>query len=164
MVRSPLAPSLEFTPVEPALATSRRLASILGLFPLVVAAAIASVLVPAGWVWIPQLALVVLVVFAIWQQWRLGRWVRNHGYTLTEHELLVCTGLMFRSIDVVPFGRIQTMDLDAGPIDRRYHLTTLTVHTASAGNDAAISGLSRDAAVELRARLAALNSEQMEGV
>jgi hypothetical protein len=49
-------------------------------------------------------------------------------------QLRVVRGYMFYSDTIVPFGRIQHIDVDQGPIDRRYGLSKLTVHTAGHHN------------------------------
>jgi hypothetical protein len=55
---------------------------------------------------------------------------RAWGYRLDEDELFIRAGLMVRYRTVVPFSRVQHIDVSQGPIERRYRLGRLTLHTA----------------------------------
>lgn len=73
------------------------------------------------------------------------------GYVMGEDRLRVVRGLLFRSDSVVPFGRIQHIDLDQGPLERLYGLSTLTVHTAGTHNASVrLPGLLNEDAVAMR--------------
>ena len=50
-------------------------------------------------------------------------------------------GLLFRQVTVVPYGRMQFIDVSAGPVDRLFGLATVQMHTAAAASDARIPGL-----------------------
>ena len=63
-----------------------------------------------------------------------------------------------------PYGRLQFVDVKAGPIDRAFGLVSVQLHTASATSDAAIPGLSPDVAAELRDRLAAKGEQRSAGL
>ena len=56
------------------------------------------------------------------------------GYSLAEERLRVVRGVFFRADTVVPFGRVQHIDVGQGPLERAYGLATLTVHTAGTHN------------------------------
>ena len=56
-------------------------------------------------------------------------------------DLIVRRGLLFRQVSVVPYGRMQFIDVSAGPIDRLFGLATVQLHTAAAATDARIPGL-----------------------
>jgi membrane protein YdbS with pleckstrin-like domain len=45
-----------------------------------------------------------------------------------DDRLRVVRGLIFRSDTVVPFGRVQHIDVHQGPIERAYGLGTLVLH------------------------------------
>lgn len=55
---------------------------------------------------------------------------RAWGYGLGEEELFIRAGLLTRWRTVVPFSRVQHIDVSQGPIERRYALGKLTLHTA----------------------------------
>lgn len=61
---------------------------------------------------------------------------RHHarGFALGADRLRVVRGLLFRSDTVVPFGRVQHIDVDQGPLERFFGLATLTLHTAGNHN------------------------------
>jgi hypothetical protein len=92
------------------------------------------------------------------------RRVRSWAYREREDDLLVRRGLLFRRLSVVPYGRMQFVDVTAGPVERRFGLVTVQLHTAAAASDARIPGLSEDAGARLRDRLAALGEARASGL
>jgi len=97
--------------------------------------------------------------------WRLiGRNYDSWGYAEREDDLLVTHGWMFRRLVVVPYGRMQFVDVTAGPVERRFGLATLQLHTAAAATDATIPGLPPEEAARLRDRLAALGEARSAGL
>jgi len=71
---------------------------------------------------------------------------------------------MFSRLSVVPYGRMQFIDVTAGPFERSFGLATVRMHTAAAASDARIPGLARDEAARLRDRLAELGEAQAAGI
>lgn len=57
------------------------------------------------------------------------RW-RAWGYREEADELHVRHGLFTRVRTVVPFGRVQHIDIAHGPVERQFGLATLILHTA----------------------------------
>lgn len=94
----------------------------------------------------------------------LMRRYRSWGYHEREADLLVRRGVMFRRLTVVPYGRMQLVDVTAGAIERIYGLQTVHLHTAAAATDARIPGLVPIEATRLRDRLAALGEAQAAGI
>lgn len=94
----------------------------------------------------------------------VGRNYESWGYAERGEDLLVTHGVMFRRLVVVPYGRMQLVDVAAGPIERKFGISTLKLHTASAGTDARIRGLTASEATRLRDRLAALGESQSAGL
>jgi membrane protein YdbS with pleckstrin-like domain len=86
------------------------------------------------------------------------------GYLEREDDLLVRRGVLVRRTSVVPYGRMQYVDVTAGPLARRFGLAMVTLHTAAAATDASIPGLRADEAARLRDRLAALGEARQAGV
>src|SRR5699024_5463731 len=86
------------------------------------------------------------------------------GWQETDDELLITKGRLWHRFTVVPYGRIQFVDVSSGPIARMYGLKTVKLHTASAGTDATIKGLEADTADTLRARLPDKARERMSGL
>jgi membrane protein YdbS with pleckstrin-like domain len=91
------------------------------------------------------------------------RWLA-WGYAEREDDLLVRRGVLIRRTSVVPYGRMQYVDVTAGPLDRRLGLARVTLHTAAAASDASIPGLPITEATRLRDRLAALGEARAAGV
>ena len=92
------------------------------------------------------------------------RRVRAWSYAERDDDLLVRRGVLFSRLSVVPYGRMQFIDVTAGPIERSFGLATVRLHTAAAASDARIPGLSRDEAGRLRDRLAELGEAQAAGL
>ena len=79
--------------------------------------------------------LVPILLVALWLVVRAPlRRYHARGYQLGPDRLRVVRGLMFHSDTVVPFGRVQHIDVHQGPIERGYGLATLVLHTAGTHN------------------------------
>jgi uncharacterized protein len=119
------------TPLDPAFKTTTRIASAIGLLPFVIGAGVleSAQFLPPGSFIIPVLLLYVWIAFVL-----PGRKYAHWGYAMGTDRLRIVRGYMFYRDTVVPFGRIQHIDVDQGPIDRRYELAKLTVHTAGNHN------------------------------
>jgi uncharacterized protein len=86
------------------------------------------------------------------------------AYQEREEDLVVARGVMFRRQSVVPYGRMQFVDVTAGPVERIFKLSTVKLHTAASGSDARIPGLEQGEAARLRDRLAALGEAKAAGL
>ena len=130
--------------------------------PAVAVAALVA-LVGNGSSWALGLAGGVLVLGAI--LWGVvGRRYESWGYAEREDDLLVRRGVLFARLSVVPYGRMQFIDVTAGPLERAFGLATVRLHTAAAATDARIPGLESDEAARLRDRLAELGEAQAAGL
>jgi len=94
----------------------------------------------------------------------VGRRYRSWGYAEREDDLLVRRGVMFARLSVVPYGRMQFIDVTAGPLERAFGLATVRLHTAAAATDARIPGLEREEAARLRDSLTELGEAQAAGL
>lgn len=73
------------------------------------------------------------------------------GYQISADRLRVVRGLLFRSDTVVPFSRVQHIDVEQGPLERFFGIATLTLHTAGNHNaSVALPGLGEPLAREMR--------------
>jgi hypothetical protein len=80
-----------------------------------------------------------------------GRRYRAWGYAAGEDELTVKHGLMIRKVTIVPFGRVQHIDVAQGPIQRTLGLATLVLNTAGTkGAAVRLPGLLHPRAEEMR--------------
>ena len=105
------------------------------------------------------LALVGLVRIAF-----LRRSIRAWGYAERDDDLLVRHGRLVHRLSIVPYGRMQFVDVTAGPVERALGLATVQLHTAAAATDAKIPGLVPAEAARLRDRLTALGEARAEGL
>ncbi|SEG27998.1 hypothetical protein SAMN04489712_104204 [Thermomonospora echinospora] len=79
---------------------------------------------------------------------------RSLGYAERPDDLVVTSGVFVRRLVVVPYGRMQFVDVTAGLLERWMGVATVRLHTAAAATDARIPGLPADEAARLRDRLA----------
>ncbi|HVE62759.1 MAG TPA: PH domain-containing protein [Mycobacteriales bacterium] len=115
----------------------------------------------------PAAAVAVLLVSAVLGAllWTLqGRRHRAWSYTERESDLMLRRGVLVRRTTIVPYGRMQFVDVAQGPLDRRYRIASVVLHTAAATTDAVIPGLPEDEAERLRDRLAELGKARAAGL
>lgn len=154
-------PGVTWSQVSPRLATARRVVLLVLLAPALLSVLGTAVFTRSAW---PLLALLPWAALGAWIWWVVGRQVRAWGYAESEDDLLIRKGVLFRSMVVVPYGRMQYVDVEAGPLDRRLGIATVQLHTASAGTDAAIPGLPPQEAARLRDRLARRGEARLAGL
>jgi len=92
------------------------------------------------------------------------RRVRAWAYCERAEDLLVRRGVLITRLSVVPYGRMQFVDVVAGPIARSFGLATVRMHTAAAASDARIPGLEQAEADRLRDQLSALGEAKAAGL
>ncbi|MER7761268.1 PH domain-containing protein [Streptomyces sp. NPDC097619] len=111
----------------------------------------------ALWALLPLAALVWGWVLAErnWRSWR---------YAERADDLLISRGVLWREQTVVPYGRMQLVEVTSGPLERRYGLASLQLHTAAAASDARIPGLLPAEAERLRDRLTELGEARSAGL
>ncbi len=110
------------------------------------------------------IAMAVTVVLLVWAWLSIGRNFRSWGYTERVDDLLVVHGAMFKKLVVVPYGRMQLVDVTAGPLARVFKIVTVKLHTAAATTDAEVRGLDPGDAASLRDRLTALGEAHAAGL
>ncbi|HEY0119145.1 MAG TPA: PH domain-containing protein [Cellulomonas sp.] len=157
----PFALDLTWTPVSPRLAGARLTVAAFWLVPLLVAVVLLAALTGVAWLWALP---VVVVLVMVWLLWLVPRQVRAQQYAERDDDLLIRRGIMFRSLVVVPYGRMQFVDVKAGPIDRGFGIAGVQLHTASPASDAAIAGLPPAEASRLRERLASRGEARLAGL
>lgn len=92
------------------------------------------------------------------------RRVRSIGYQLRDDDLLFRRGLMFQRFVSVPYGRMQLVDINRGPLDRAVGLSQVKFVTAAAATGVTIPGLVAADAEELRDQLVALAESRRAGL
>lgn len=81
---------------------------------------------------------------------------RHLSYRLSDQGIQIRRGVLWREVITVPRNRIQHTDVSQGPLERRFGLATLLVHTA--GTEfarVALSGLENGRALAIRDHLMA---------
>jgi membrane protein YdbS with pleckstrin-like domain len=150
--------------LDPRAKTLWRITGALGTLPLLAGAAFGSwVLLRMAEVSLlvgvlPVVAVMVYLVISVgvapglrWRRWR---------YEIREDEVDLQRGIVWISRTLVPLARIQHVDTQSGPLQRRFGLATVVFYTAAGANE--IPDLSAPVAAEVRDRIAELTREQDE--
>jgi membrane protein YdbS with pleckstrin-like domain len=148
--------------VSPKLATVRRIGLLVFWVPVSTAVVVLLALTAPLWTAVAVAAVAAALLAWVWVV--VGRTVRSWGYAERADDLLVTRGLLRRQLVVVPYGRMQFVDVNAGPLDRHFGLATVQLHTAAAATDATIPGLVPAEAARLRDRLAARGEATAAGI
>ncbi len=155
-------PGVTWTRVSPQLAVVRR--GVLGAVMVVVVTAWLVVsLIELPW-WLALVGLAVLLLLGGWWWWLIGRVVARWGYAERDEDLYIVHGAWWRRLVVVPYGRMQYADVQAGPLDRMVGLASVQMHTASPVTRARIPGLPAEEAARLRDRLTELGETEAAGL
>ncbi|VAW44116.1 hypothetical protein MNBD_GAMMA02-765 [hydrothermal vent metagenome] len=101
-----------------------------------------------------------LLLFGLFY-WYSVHWFKAYKYKLTEAGLKIHKGVFWRQQNMVPRNRVQHVDITTGPLERRYDLSKLVVHTAGTRNATiTLPGLLHEDAADMRQEL--INSNQTE--
>ncbi len=140
------------TPLHPPHKTLVRISMAIRALILVFAASVGEYFLQteagfdAGYVFTPALFLAFLLVFVV-----PHRIYRRWGYDMGSEQLRILRGFLWRTDTIVPFNRIQHIDVAQGPLQRMLGLSTLIVHTAGTHNSiVALPGLATADAEEMR--------------
>ncbi len=132
-----------------------------GFLLVVIAAAVAMVLVELWW---GVAVFAALGIIAIVNLVLTPRRVRSIGYHLRADDLLFRRGIMWQRIVAVPYGRMQLVDINRGPIARGLGLSELKFVTAAASAGVTIPGLPEVEAEELRDHLVSVAESRRAGL
>ncbi|MCY7338740.1 MAG: PH domain-containing protein [Sphingomonas bacterium] len=119
--------------------------------PLAIAATVADYMLLSstpiyGMATIVAAALALLVIAIVPQ-----RRYRRLRYRLTDRLLQSLHGWTFHTDTIVPFVRVQHLDVTRGPLDKLFGTASLVVHTAGTHNSiVTVDGLAPDRAAEIR--------------
>lgn len=156
-------PAYDWKRLSPNFRILRRLTTLIAV-PLVFVVPAILVWALTGLWWV---AVILLVVGGLIAGVRLGlveRTWRSWGYVEREDDLYITHGVLFRTLVVVPYGRMQLVEVASGPLERSFGLATVTLKTASAETNASIPGLAPDEATRLRDRLTELGEAHASGL
>ena len=144
------------TKVDPAYKTALRISVGLTCLPIIIGAGVLEFALSQSeeFTWpLPFGVIIGVVVFlALAVIIRLpGRRWQARGYNMSSDRLRVVRGILWRSDTVVPFGRVQHIDVDQGPIERVLDIATMTLHTAGNHNASVkLPGLKHEIARDMR--------------
>ena len=151
---------LPWQPVSPALRTVRLVTLAVVVLPVVLVGAVVATFVEP-WAWLGVLGVLLL---AAWAGWVIHRQVSAISWVELDEEIVIRKGRLFRSLVSVPYGRLQYVDIQSGPLARAFGIASCEIHTASPESGGSLPGLPTAEAEALRARLAARGEAQRAGL
>ena len=134
---------------------------VIGTIVALVATSVPAFISTVPWLWaLPgSLAIILIITLAF-----TPRRVRAIGYQLRDDDLVFRRGIMFQRIVSVPYGRMQLVDVNRGPLARAFGLSELKFVTAVAATGVTIPGLPELEAEELRDTLVTLAESRRAGL
>ena len=85
------------------------------------------------------------------------------AYGIRKRDIIFKSGLVFRKIVIVPFNRVQHVELKSGPLDRYFGLSSLKIYTAGGSqSDLDIPGLALDKAQQMKEMIIKMTSKDEE--
>lgn len=106
---------------------------------------------------------VIVVAFVVRMAF-VPRRVHAIGYVLREDDLVFRRGILFSRLVAVPYGRMQLVDVNRGPVARLLGLAELRLVTAAASTGVTVPGLTEVDAATLRDTLVARAEERRVGL
>ncbi len=95
---------------------------------------------------IPGIVIIFLLIF-----WLMRKSFLWKAYAIREKDIIYRSGWLIRRISVCPFNRVQHCSVNAGPIERKLGLSSLSIYAAGTeGADFKIPGLKEETALSLR--------------
>ncbi|MDQ6753589.1 MAG: PH domain-containing protein [Actinomycetota bacterium] len=169
-MREPIDPAgLDFRRVSPKLISVRLIERGIGALIAVIVASLPLALKVLGpWAdfpgWLAWTLAVVVLLAMVWRLLLIPRQVRAIGFAERDDDLLIRGGIFFQRVMVVPYGRMQYVDVSVGPVERAFGLASVKMHTASASTNAVLEGLPAQEAARLREQLSALGEAKLAGL
>lgn len=114
--------------------------------------------------WSLWILLAVAVVWIGWRMTRAPRVFRRWGFAERDEDVYVTSGLWTRTLQCVPYGRMQLVEVSSGPIEQRFGLANVQMITSSTEGTVTIPGLAAADAAALRDRLIARGEQQQAGI
>ena len=151
---------LPWRPVSPMLTRVRLITAAAVVLPLLLVTLALGVFV-SRWVLLGTLA---VLLVGLWAAWLISRQVSAISWVELDEEIVIRKGRMFRSLVSVPYGRLQYVDIQSGPLARAFGIASCEIHTASPESGGSLPGLPVAEAEALRSRLAARGEAQRAGL
>lgn len=139
-------------PVDPAFRHVLRISALFNMLPVAIGATLLDMFLvrevggPYGLLSVLAWLFALFAIIAFPAR-RAQRW----GFKIGEGQLRVARGWLFRTDTIVPFVRVQHIDVGQGPIERWFGLSHLVVHTSGTHNSTVtLPGLRADLAAAMR--------------
>lgn len=116
------------------------------------------------WLWLAVALPALVLVEAVVRLVLVPRAARARGYAERADDLLVRRGIVFHTLTVVPYGRLQYVEVSSTPWGRLFGLSRVELHTASASTDAVLEGVAHDEAVRLREEISRRGRDRLAGL
>ncbi len=101
--------------------------------------------------WKVLVFLVVPVILFFWGNMALKKIYSSKKYMLRQKDITYRSGWLWHSVTSVPYNRIQHVEIEQGPIEKIYGLSTMEVYTAGKStSDLSIPGLNGETAEKLK--------------
>lgn len=156
-------PAYEWKRLAPNYLWLRRLGDAVGWLVLFTIPAVLVLVLTDLW-WVSALlwlaAAIIIGLRYVFLRRSCGSW----GYVERDDDLYITHGIWFRSLTAVPYGRMQLVEVESGPLERMFGLASVTLKTASPGTDARIPGLEPTEAARLRDQLTELGEAHASGL
>lgn len=154
-------PATDWQRVSPKYVVVDVVGSIIGAVVVLGGASIAAWFIGTQWAWAATISLGIIFLLTIAFT---PRRVRAIGYALRDDDLLFRRGLLFQRFVSIPYGRMQLVDINRGPLARAMGLSELKFVTAAAASGVTIPGLPEQVAEELRDTLVTLAESRRAGL
>jgi uncharacterized protein len=141
----------------------RRVTTLL-FVPILFSIPAVAVGVLTGLWWISAILWGIAVAIVIFRMSLIDRNWRAWGYVEREDDLYITHGVLVKILLAVPYGRMQLVEVQSGPLERAFGLATVSLKTASPETGATIPGLPPAEAARLRDRLTTLGEAQASGL
>lgn len=134
---------------------------LIGIVVIVAAAVVLWFLLSQPWVWFAAGGLLLLSLLSLAL---LPRRLRSIAFQVRDDDLVFRKGILWQRIVAVPYGRMQLIDINTGPVDRLVGIAQLKLVTAAAATGVTIPGLSQQVAERLRDQLVELAESRRTGL
>lgn len=100
------------------------------------------------WSWLLPTIYLSALIFTLFLVHKRYRMI---GYALRERDIIFKSGIFWQKQTVLPFNRVQHVEIEEGPVERSFHLATLKIFTAGGeSSDLSIPGLPRERATQMK--------------
>lgn len=151
----------EWQRVSPKAVTIELLMAAIEFVVIAAGAVVGALLTEHWWPWLVGGALTVILILTTAF---VPRRIRAIGYLLREDDLLFRRGIMWQRFVAVPYGRMQLVDINRGPLARAFGLAELKFVTASPSTGVTIPGLPLEEAERLRDHLVSVAESRRTGL